>query len=268
MPKPKHIRVGNEVMVADAALPNYGQYAVVKDYHKARNMLLLELVPTGSTLKLQFEAMPQQVCLTMNKQPVFPHSHVGDYVVVVNTMNPLYGEEGCVHNIKPVTDGLLYKIQEVNSGNHLHFYAEEIAPIVNNTAKFLTGSGVSMNNTGVKVVRSTFRVGDYVVVDEPNTPYFGEKGFITQVNPHSGILEIEMDCDLKRITVKDHFCYPAATTSAAGIPVRPAPLNEPEEADSYGVGQPKEKVFDHASLGTDLSGDELMKSIRDICGGR
>lgn len=266
MAKPKHIRIGNEVMIADAALPHYSQYAVVKDYDPVRNMLLLELVLTGSNLQLQFEALPQQVFISQNKQPVFPHSHVGDYVVVVNTMNPLYGVEGYVHKIKPVSDGLIYEIREVNSGNHLQFYAEEITPIVNNTAKFLTGSGVSLNNSGVQTNQAAFRIGDHVVIDDRSSSYFGKTGFVTQVSLgiYGGISEVEMDCDLQRIAVTARLCSPAAKTPLAGIP---DPVAEPDESDSYGVGQPKEKVFDHASLGTDLSGDELMKSIRDICGG-
>jgi len=39
-----------------------------------------------------------------------------------------------------------------------------------------------------------------------------------------------------------------------------APPPEPETGEK--------KTFDHASLGTDLTGDELMESIRAICGGR
>ena len=55
-------------------------------------------------------------------------------------------------------------------------------------------------------------------------------------------------------------CIPtnAPTLVQMATPYQPVLAPPPEAGEK--------KPFDHASLGTDLSGDELMKSIRDICG--
>lgn len=272
MAKPKHIRVGNEVMINDPSHPHNNQYAIVRDYDSPSGNLILELVSGVSGINLQFVAMPFQVFMPSNRQPAFSQCHVGDAVIVVNTCNHLLGIRGTVSSIKPVSDGLLYRIQEDKTGTPLLFYAEEIAPI---PSKFLTGAGVANNTAGAITPAKPhkFHIGDCVVVDDPHSYYHGEIGFVVRMHPSTKALEVQMSCDQKTILVSERYCLPA---SGQPVPLQVSP-NAPwlgidpaakeDEPDTFGVGQPKEKVFDHASLGTDLSGDELMKSIRDICGG-
>ncbi|MFV0357784.1 MAG: hypothetical protein ACK5LG_22165 [Bacteroides thetaiotaomicron] len=102
---------------------------------------------------------------------------------------------------------------------------------------FVVGDMVKVVITGTSI---TDMVGKVVKTDYPYTP-------VIHVEFADGSVHTldQSDCKL----AEDVF------TTALGHYQAIASIPEPEK-----------KPFDHDQLGTDLSGDDLMKSIRDICG--
>ena len=284
MPRTQPIRIGNSVIVSDKNHPEYGQYATVEDYDKVRNMLTLRPDQVSPNGPLTYKLLAPKATLATHGQPSFTPAHVGDQAVVVNVLNALYGEIGLVELVNHNKYGVVYTIREQKTGSRLCFYGDELSPTVSVQA-FLSGSG-GLPNTGVvsrqqgatqahAAPYGNYSVGDWVEVASNRSIYNGSVGRVDQILTNGNLMldfggptTVEMHparCKMYHPVVNktaQPLAHPWATNPFDGS-------DSPEpESDSFGVGQPKEKVFDHASLGTDLTGDELMKSIRDICGGR
>lgn len=143
------------------------------------------------------------------------------------------------------------------------YISNKIVPFHNNQLTLISVSKVS----GSPATKPTcgIYVGDRV--EGPT----GQKGTVAQIIVQSnGKSQIKVDCDDGHTRLWDSY----DVTIIQGIPshyqavVDKDGLNQDSHSDQD-IGQrekEKENPFEHTDLGTNLTGDELMESIRSICG--
>lgn len=127
---------------------------------------------------------------------------------------------------------------------------------------------ISVNKTsGSPAVKPTCGIYAGDRVEGPT----GEKGTVVQIFVQSnGKIKIKVDCDNGHTRLGDSY----DVTIIQGIPTHYQAVVDKDgpNCDSHSdqdIGQremEKENPFEHTDLGTDLTGDELMESIRSICG--
>ena len=123
---------------------------------------------------------------------------------------------------------------------------------------------ISVNKTsGSPAVKPTCGIYAGDRVESPT----GQKGTVVQIFVQSnGKSKIKMDCD----DGHTRFWDSADVTPIPGIPSHyQAVVDKNDSYSDQDIDQrekEKENPFEHTDLGTDLTGDELMESIRSICG--
>lgn len=95
----------------------------------------------------------------------------------------------------------------------------------------------------------------------------GQKGTVAQIIIQSnGKSQIKVDCDDGHTRLWDSY----DVTIIQGIPSHyQAVVDKDDSHSDQDIGQREKEIqnpFEHTDLGTDLTGDELMESIRSICG--
>lgn len=277
MPSSSILRVGNYVTISDPQHPHYGETGPISDYDKVTDMTILDLQVAGKVF--QSKVSPFYLAIT-GSQPIYVPVHLFDQVVVVNILSPMHGATGQVMGLRPRVNGMQAEIKETHSGVLFHFWAEELSPVKSMSLGTTSPRGVISTQQPTQAAPK-FGKGDWVEVTSPRSGFNGQVGQVLDVLANGNLMldlggpsavEVSpLDCKMYSPAITQKAIAQAQANPWLASPYDGSGSGSPEpdesEPDSYGVGQPKEKVFDHASLGTDLSGDELMKSIRDICGG-
>ena len=129
---------------------------------------------------------------------------------------------------------------------------------------------------------SKFNMGDTVQCSDKNSPHFMDGGVVFEAIIGMSRVHLDMsnkivpfhNSQLTLISVNKTSVDPT-TEPTCGIFVGDQAVVDPNgpNFDSYSdqdIDQrekEKENPFEHTDLGTNLTGDELMKSIRDFCEG-
>lgn len=143
------------------------------------------------------------------------------------------------------------------------YMSNKIVPFHNNQLTLISVSKIS-GSSATKPTCGIY-VGDRV--EGPT----GQKGTVAQIIVQSnGKSQIKVDCDDGHTRIWNSY----DVTIIQGIPSHYQAVVDKDgpNYDSHSdqdIGQrekEKENPFEHTDLGTDLTGDELMESIRSICG--
>ena len=128
---------------------------------------------------------------------------------------------------------------------------------------------------------SKFDVGDTVQCSDKNSPHFMDGGVVFEAS--IGMSRVYLDMSNKIVAFHNNqltlisankTSVDPTTKPTCDIFVGDQAVVDPDgpNCDSYSDQdidrreKEKENPFEHTDLGTDLTGDELMESIRSICG--